>query len=234
MILEVGHLTKSYRAQHHVLKDISFSLKEGEILGIAGESGCGKSTLLKLILKLIQPDSGRITFKGKRMAMVFQNPVSSLDPLMRVEQVLREAFELKKSRSQKDFRTQALEMLRAVELPPDYLSKKPYQMSGGECQRVAIARALMMEPDLLLCDEAVSSLDALVQVSILNLFLKIFEERKIACIFVSHDLRVIRHLSDRVLVMQAGEIREMGLTAELFKQPKHAYTKKLLIASGLA
>lgn len=234
MILEVSHLTKSYRAGHPVLKDVSFSLKEGEILGVAGESGCGKSTLLKLISKLIQPDSGRVTFKGKCMAMVFQNPVSSLDPLMSVERVLHEAFVLKRSRSQKDFRTQALEMLGAVELPPHYLSKKPYQMSGGECQRVAIARALMMEPDLLLCDEAVSSLDALVQVSILNLFLRIFQERKIACVFVSHDLRVIRHLSDRILVMQAGEIQETGVTADLFKQPQHPYTKKLLTASGLA
>ncbi len=233
MILEVGHLTQSYRAGQTVLDDVSLSVKKGEVLGVAGESGCGKTTLLKVILGLVKPKSGLVEFKGKRMGMVFQNPASSLDPLMSVEQILGEAFVLKREVKKNEFKPRAVELLKAVELPENYLLKKPHQMSGGECQRVAIARALLFEPDLLLCDEAVSSLDALVQVSILNLFLKLFEERRISCVFVSHDLRVIRHMSDRVVLMQNGRVLEAGPTEHVFRDPKHAYTQSLLVASGL-
>lgn len=234
MFLEVSGLTKSYRASHPVLNDVSFGLKRGEVLGVAGESGCGKTTLLKLILGFLKPDKGRIEFEGKRMGMIFQNPASSLDPLMTVKRILSEAFTLKKEKGDTRFVDQAADLLKSVELPLHYLQKKPHQMSGGECQRVAIARALMYNPELLLCDEAVSSLDALVQIGILNLFLKLFEERRMTCLFVSHDLRVIRHLSDRVLILQGGQIREAGSVAQVFKNPQHSYTKNLLLASGLA
>ncbi len=233
MILEVSHLTQSYRKGQPVLNDVSLSVKKGEVLGVAGESGCGKTTLLKVIVGLVKPSSGHVAFEGKRMGMVFQNPISSLNPLMSVEQILKEAFELKGEAKKSEFAGRAAELLEAVDLPKNYLLKKPHQMSGGECQRIAIARALLFEPDLLLCDEAVSSLDALVQVSILNLFLKLFQERHISCIFVSHDLRVIRHISDRVVLMQNGQVLESGATQDVFRSPKHAYTQSLLLASGL-
>jgi len=232
----------------HVLKDISFSLKKGESLGIVGESGVGKSTLIKIILGLLKPDSGKILFEGaslsyfkksdwkafrKKAQIVFQNPFSSLDPRMRVRNILEEPLRLNGENSNELLRKKMNTLLKEVDLPTDFSNRFPRQLSGGECQRIAIARALSAEPELLVCDEPVSSLDLLAQAHILNLFLKLQKERKVGFIFVSHDLKIVRHLCDSVLVLQGGQVCEIGPCLETLERPKHPYTRLLAEASGL-
>lgn len=219
MILEAKDLTKVFS---HVtaVADVSLSVKAGETLGVMGESGSGKSTLAKLLLGLLSPDRGEIFFQGRRMndfsreewkrfrrkvQAVFQHPFLSLDPRMNVRQILAEPFLVHREAVPRA--GMGLEdILKSVELPPEFLGRFPHQMSGGECQRVAIARALCLGPELLVCDEPVSSLDVIVQAQVLNLFLKLQKEKNLSLIFISHDLKVVRHMSDRVIVMKNGRL----------------------------
>src|SRR3989338_333305 len=206
MLLDVRDLHKSYTERSVKAVDgVSFSLERGKTLGVVGESGSGKSTLAKLILGLEKPDEGKIIFQGKKMQVIFQHPTQSLDPRMRVREIVSEPFWIHGGRDRRAIEKKTAELLESVELPINFLDRLPRQLSGGECQRVAIARAISLEPELIVCEEAVSSLDLLVQAGILNLLLKLQKERSVSYLFISHDPAVVRHMSDAILVMKSGK-----------------------------
>jgi len=220
MFLEAKNLKKTFKhAKVNAVADVSFSLKKGETLGVVGESGSGKTTLAKLILRLLPLDAGEIYFEGhaigrlkenelksfrKRVQVVFQEPTQALDPRMRVSDILKESFWIQGQRDKNFLEGKVAELLRAVELPLTFASRYPHQLSGGECQRIAIARAISTDPELIVCDEPVSSLDVLVQIQILNLLLKLQKEKGVSYIFISHDLKVVRHMSDELLTLKDG------------------------------
>jgi ABC-type glutathione transport system ATPase component len=222
MLLEIKNVHKSFGSLH-ALKGVSFFVRKGESLGIVGESGSGKSTLIKITLGLLAPDHGNILFEGeplsfydklrwkrfrKKTQVVFQNPFSSLNPRMRVREILEEPLRLNGENSGKSLRAKIESLLKDVDLPEHFAQRLPRELSGGECQRIAIARALSTGPELLVCDEPVSSLDLLAQARILNLFLKLQKERGVGLLFVSHDLNVVHHLCDSVLRLKEGEVCE--------------------------
>jgi ABC-type glutathione transport system ATPase component len=222
---------------------VSFSLDRGQTLGIVGESGSGKSTLAKLALRLIKPDSGDVLYAGKsvlkasraeiknfhrQVQVVFQEPFASLDPRMTVADILKEPYLIQGEKNKSLLKDETARLLKNVELNETFLTRRPHQMSGGECQRVAIARALSTNPSLIVCDEAVASLDVVTQAQILNLLLKLQKEKGVAYLFISHDLKVVRHLSDEVLVMKDGKILEKGSRDDIFYRPKHPYTSELV------
>lgn len=229
LVLEVKNLSKEFK-EHRViaLDDVSFQVNPGETLGILGESGSGKSTLAKILMGFLKPDRGEVRFFGKNKQIIFQDPFLSLDPKMRVAAILKEPFQIKKINDKDFLDKKTRELLNLVELPEAFLTRTPAELSGGECQRVAIARALSQDPDLLICDEPVSALDLLTQAQILNLFLKLQQDRNLSLIFISHDLKVIRHMSDRVLVLKSGRVCEWASREELFSRPQHPYTQELL------
>lgn len=247
MMLEIRNIDKSFGSLR-ALKRVSFSVKKGESMGIVGESGSGKSTLAKIVLGLLQADSGEIIFEGallsftgkapwqrfrKKAQAVFQNPFGSLDPRMCVQEILEQPFRLNNERSGNILKKKVQALLKEVDLSSGFAGRRPRELSGGECQRVALARAIAMEPELLICDEPVSSLDLLAQARILNLFLKLQKERGMGLLFVSHDLKVVRHLCDTLLVLKEGEVCELGPCGAVLEAPKHPYTRALVEASGL-
>lgn len=225
------------------LQDIQFQIQKGQTLGILGESGSGKSTLAKILVFLETYDSGRgciewdqqsvdphnkksILQYRRHLGIIFQNPQSSLNPSLKIQDILAEPF-LVASRTRPSL--SILEnLLLSVELPASYLVRYPRQLSGGECQRVAIARALALKPQLLILDEPTSSLDVLVRATILNLLLKLQQEQQLSYLLISHDPRLIRYMSDTVLIMKEGRILESGPTQYIFSHPQHAYTQSLL------
>ena len=240
---------KTLFASENVLtavNDISMETLDGEVLGIVGESGSGKSTLAKTILGLQKLTSGQVEVFGERLAainkkelkeirkkmqVVFQDPFSSLNPRMTVFEILKEPLDsffpsMTKESAQKDIEDGLME----VGLAPEYLGRYPHELSGGQCQRVAIARALMPKPQLLICDEAVSALDASIRGEIIELLLRIKSEKKLTMIFIAHDLAVVRKICDRVIVMQSGKVVEQGPTEKVFFEPEKEYTAKLLSA----
>ena len=240
---------KTFFAANNLLtavNEISMETLDGEVLGIVGESGSGKSTLAKTILGLQKLTSGQVEVFGerlteinkkelkeirKKMQVVFQDPFSSLNPRMTVFEILKEPLDsffpsMTKESAQKDIEDGLME----VGLTPDYLGRYPHELSGGQCQRVAIARALMPKPQLLICDEAVSALDASIRGEIIDLLLKIKSEKKLTMIFIAHDLAVVRKICDRVIVMQSGKIVEQGPTEKVFFEPEKEYTANLLSA----
>ena len=228
------------------VNEISMETLDGEVLGIVGESGSGKSTLAKTILGLQKLTSGQVEVFGerlteinkkelkeirKKMQVVFQDPFSSLNPRMTVFEILKEPLDsffpsMTKESAQKDIEDGLME----VGLTSDYLGRYPHELSGGQCQRVAIARALMPKPQLLICDEAVSALDASIRGEIIDLLLRIKSEKKLTMIFIAHDLAVVRKICDRVIVMQSGKIVEQGPTEKVFFEPEKEYTANLLSA----
>jgi ABC-type oligopeptide transport system ATPase subunit len=244
MLLEALHLKKSFKKGHvQAVRDVSFSIEKGRTLGVVGESGSGKSTLAKLASRLMRSDEGELLFEGtrithlaekelknfrKKVQMVFQNPVLSLDPRMTVAEILSEPFLLNGKKDNDFLRERVKGLLSRVELQEDLAQRVPLGLSGGECQRVAIARAISQDPELLICDEPVSSLDLLSQARILNLLLRIQKERKVSYLFITHDLRVARHISDEILVMKDGEVCETAPSETLFKDAKHPYTQSLI------
>ena len=240
---------KTLFASENVLtavNDISMETLDGEVLGIVGESGSGKSTLAKTILGLQKLTSGQVEVFGERLAainkkelkeirkkmqVVFQDPFSSLNPRMTVFEILKEPLDsffpsMTKESAQKDIEDGLME----VGLAPEYLGRYPHELSGGQCQRVAIARALMPKPQLLICDEAVSALDASIRGEIIELLLRIKSEKKLTMIFIAHDLAVVRKTCDRVIVMQSGKVVEQGPTERVFFEPEKEYTANLLSA----
>ena len=225
------------------VNNVSLSIKRGETLGVIGESGCGKSTLGKIILDLEKPDRGKVYYKGKDISKlkgkdyreyrinvqaVFQNPQSSLNPRMRIWEIVTEGLRINFKLSKKDLKERALSLLGEVGLPPSYAESYPHQLSGGQKQRVAIARALALTPELIVADEPTSALDVSVQAQIVNLLMDIQEKKGISYFFISHSLPVVEAVSDRVLVMYKGYVVEEGKTEEVFKETAHPYTELLI------
>lgn len=238
-----GILRKGYKVK--AVNNVSLSVKAGETLGLVGESGCGKSTLGKTILKLNEPSSGKIIFQGqditklsprqmrplrREMQIVFQDPLESLNPRHTVGAILEEPFIIHNVGTRAERSQWIVKLLKKVGLDESALHRYPHEFSGGQRQRIGIARAIALKPKLLICDESVSALDVSVQAQILNLLLKLQQEMNLAMIFISHDLSVVRHISDRVAVMHFGKIVEEGTSEEIYHNPQNDYTKKLLSA----
>ncbi len=225
--------------------DISFQLFPGETLSIVGESGCGKSTTGRSILRLDEPTEGEVIFEGKSLTamgkkelrdtrgeiqVIFQDPYASLNPRRTIRQMLSEAMAIQKVLPKDQREERILELMDHVGLRPEYLERYPHEFSGGQRQRIGIARALAVNPKVIICDEAVSALDVSIQAQILNLLKKLQRDFDLTFLFISHDLSVVRHISDRVLVMYLGKIVEITDKKSLFETPMHPYTKALLSA----
>lgn len=238
-ILAVSNINVSYKKKAEVLKNISFEMKRGEILGLVGESGCGKSTLAKAILNILKPESGEIVYDSVypertfRPQMVFQDPYSSLNPAKKVGWILEEPLRLKGGIPKEKRRQMVYEMLRKTGLDESFAERYPSQLSGGQRQRIAIAGALMLEPELLIADEPVSALDVTIQAQVVELLMKLHRDMNLSVLFISHDLRIVYQICDRVIIMNHGEIVESGTVDEVYFSPQHEYTKTLLYAAGI-
>jgi oligopeptide/dipeptide ABC transporter ATP-binding protein len=247
-LLEIRDLATHYTGRGAVVRavdGVSFALARGEVLGIVGESGCGKSTLGRTILRLVPPAAGAIRFMGeditrlgrramarhrRDMQVVFQDPFGSLNPRHRVGELVGEPLAVHRVGDRAARAARVGELLAMVGLPPDAAARYPHEFSGGQRQRIAIARALALEPKLLIADEPVSALDMSIQSQIVNLLAGLRARLGLAMLFISHDLSVIRHVSDRIAVMYLGRIVEIGPAADLFERPAHPYTQALLSA----
>ena len=249
-ILEVKHLTKYFPVDaKHTLKavdDVSFTIYEGETLGIVGESGCGKTTCGRTCIGVYEATSGEVLYKGKdinkmtaverkeftkKVQMIFQDPYSSLDPRMKVHDIIAEGMQIHKLVSSKAEEIKAVQsLLEQVGLNPEHASRYVHEFSGGQRQRIGIARALAVNPEFLMCDEPISALDVSVQAQVVNLLVKLQKERGLTCMFIAHDLSMVKHISDRVGVMYLGNLVELADSDELYQHPLHPYTKALLSA----
>ena len=247
ILLEARNLTKDFPAPRHrivhAVSDVSLEIREGETFGLVGESGCGKSTLGRMLMHLIRPTSGEVLIRGtpaaylsdrdfmkyrRKLQMIFQDPYASLNPRMTLRDLIAEPLETYRIHPDNRETTRHVrELMETVGLPEEYLYRYPHQFSGGQRQRIAIARAIAPDPDVIVCDEPVSALDVSVQNQILNLLKKLQETRGLAYLFISHDLSVIRYISDRIAVMYLGRICETGSTEEVFRFPLHPYTRFL-------
>jgi peptide/nickel transport system ATP-binding protein len=251
--LEPNFIQQLFSQQAKIIKavdDISFEIDRGEILGLVGESGCGKSTLSRTILQLLKPTAGKVEFFGedltklspqqlrskrRQLQMVFQDPHACLNPLMKVGESIADPLLIHKLADRTTAKEKVESMLEKVGLTPvnDYYYRYPKELSGGQQQRVAIARALITNPQLVICDEPVSMLDATVQTQVLELMLALKAEFNLTYLFITHDLGVARFLCDRIAVMNSGKIVEIGTTEQIFTRSQHPYTQKLLSAAPL-
>jgi ABC-type oligopeptide transport system ATPase subunit len=253
-LLQVNDLVKEFtrkaglfgpRSIVRAVDGVSFSIGEGETFGLVGESGSGKTTTGRCILRLIEPTSGQVTFRGedvlrfsraqmrrarREMQIVFQDPYSSLNPRMRAGDIVEEPLIIHRAGTKAERRRRVAELFQLVGLDPSQRTKYPHQFSGGQRQRIGLARALALSPSLVVADEPVSALDVSVQAQVVNLLMDLQERLKLTYLFIAHDLRLVRHICDRVAVMYRGRIVEMGGTAALFEAPAHPYTRALLSA----
>jgi peptide/nickel transport system ATP-binding protein len=252
-LVEISNLTKRFAvkqgvfargvAQVHAVEDVTLTVRRGETLGIVGESGCGKSTTARLMLRLLDPTSGKIVFDGnditrlsqrslrplrREMQMIFQDPYSSLNPRKTVGQIVGAPFAI--HGMSKDKQTRVRELLARVGLSPEHYNRYPHEFSGGQRQRIGIARALALQPKLIVCDEPVSALDVSIQAQVLNLLRSLQKDFNLTFVFISHDLSVIRQIADRIAVMYLGHIVELGDSESIYTAPKHPYTAALLSA----
>ena len=244
-----GGLVRRLRGQEHPLvavEDVSLAIERGETLGLVGESGSGKSTFGRLLLQLEKPTSGDILFEGrsvlgrgersarelrKRIQVIFQDPYSSLNPTMTVRQMLEEVLHVHRIVPKEARPARVVDLLERVGLAPEFAGRRPHQFSGGQRQRIGIARALAVEPEFIVADEAVSALDVSVQAQVLNLMMRLQEELGLTYLFISHNLTVMRHISEHVAVMYLGRVVEQSPTETLFAEPLHPYTQALLKAA---
>jgi oligopeptide/dipeptide ABC transporter ATP-binding protein len=254
-LVEVDHIVKEFPLRGgfrggghvvHAITDVSLHVDSGETLAMVGESGCGKTTMGRLILRLLEPDSGSVRFEGKdlaamsgeelmrarrRMQIIFQDPYASLNPRMTVFRIISEPLVTHRVYSAKaETEARVKELMALVGIRPEHINRYPHQFSGGQRQRIGIARALALNPKLIVCDEPVSALDVSIQAQILNLLYDLQREMGLTYLFISHDLSVVRYISSRVCVMFLGRICEVGETEDLFEDPRHPYTKFLLEA----
>jgi peptide/nickel transport system ATP-binding protein len=228
----------------HAVSDVSFDLVEGETLGIVGESGCGKSTTARAVIQMPKPTSGSVTFRGTDLSklsrqqmrevrpdlqMIFQDPISSLNPRRTVKEIIAEGLRIWGSRGTWS-EDRIDELMEAVGIDPRFGERKPHQFSGGQCQRISIARALVLDPKVIICDEPVSALDVSVQAQILNLLQDMKARYGVSLMFISHDLSVVKNVSDRVMVMYMGKVCEVAGADDLFARPTHPYTRALMAA----
>jgi ABC-type oligopeptide transport system ATPase subunit len=250
MILEVKDISKSFAIERGMFKSYSgklkalngvgFSLSEFDTLGLVGESGSGKTTLAKIILGLISADSGQVIFNPeiisnfhKDVAIIFQNPYNSLNPKMKVVDIISEPLWIHRIVKRKKIKEEVIRLLELVSLTKDMLTRYPKEFSGGQRQRIAIARALASQPKLLILDEPISSLDLTIQAQMLNLFNELKAKLSLTYIFISHNLTVVKHIADHVIVMKDGAIVENASVSEIFEHPAHPYTQALLsVAKG--
>jgi oligopeptide transport system ATP-binding protein len=243
--VEKGILFQRRVGEVRAVDGVTLSLRAGEILGLVGESGCGKSTLGRTILQLIPPTAGTVVLAGRNLAelkgndlrqaradfqMIFQDPYASLNPRMTVFDTLAEAIGAHQAVPAGDLPARVAALMEKVGLSPKFVKKYPHEFSGGQRQRIAIARALAVEPKLIIADEPVSALDVSIQAQIINLLARLSREMGLTLIFISHDLSVVRHISDRIAVMYLGKIVELGPAAEVFERPQHPYAKALVSA----
>jgi len=229
-VLQIKNVTKSFGSLRAV-DDVSISLDQGDNLAIIGESGCGKTTLAKMIMGLVPPDAGDIKAEAYSLQMVFQDPHQSLDPLWNIRDILKEAFWRHRSLSSQEIQVKMEKILIAVGLSPQILTRYPHEFSGGERQRIAIARALLADPHVLILDEAVSALDTQVQGQIMDLLKRLKQDFDLSYIFISHNLRLVRDFSDKIIVMYQGKVVEEGLAQTVLRSPTHPYTQQLLQAA---
>ena len=255
-LLEVKHLRKLFPVKQtfrsgektfiKAVDDVSFTLNPKETLGVVGESGCGKSTMGRSVLRLIEPTDGEIIYKGQdfkkasgqelrkmraEMQIIFQDPYASLNPRMTIGEIIEEPLKIQKRfASKEEMRARVLEVMEVVGLNPKYYNRYPHEFSGGQRQRIGIARAIVLGPSLVVCDEPVSALDVSIQSQVLNLLRHLQESMGMAYIFISHNLSVIRHISDRVMVMYLGHGVELADKHQLYDNPSHPYTQALLSA----
>jgi ABC-type oligopeptide transport system ATPase subunit len=253
-LLEVRHLVKHFVRKQGLFRapsvvravdDVSFAIAEGETFGLVGESGSGKSTTGRCILRLIEPTSGEVIFRGEQvlafaksrmrlarrdMQIVFQDPYSSLNPRMRAGDIVEEPLIIHRLGSRDERRARVVELFRLVGLEPDHVRRYPHEFSGGQRQRIGIARALALNPALVIADEAVSALDVSIQAQVVQLLLDLQQQFKLTYLFIAHDLRLVEDICSRVAVMYLGKIVEMGETSALFARPTHPYTRALLSA----
>jgi len=248
VLLECVNLKKHFDVPQgtlHAVDDVTFSLYQGKTLGVVGESGCGKSTLGRTILRLTPATAGKIVFNGaditlkspkdmiklrQEMQMIFQDPFASLDPKMTVSQIIEEPLRIHKYKNKEKRSIRVNELMHIVGLDERYVNVYPHELDGGRRQRIGIARAIALNPKFIVCDEPVSALDVSIQAQILNLMMDLKEELGLTYIFVTHDLSVVKHISDDILVLYLGKMVEMTTSDRLFENPLHPYTKALLSA----
>jgi oligopeptide/dipeptide ABC transporter ATP-binding protein len=259
-LLSLSHVTKSFpvrstslfRRSHeavHAVDDVSLDVREGETLGLVGETGCGKSTLARCMSRLHDIDSGTVTFAGeditaysrarmrrvrREVQMVFQDPYGSLNPRRRVGSIIGDPFDIHGEGTSAERKRKVQELMELVGLNPEHYNRFPSEFSGGQRQRIGVARALALRPRLIICDEPVSALDVSIQAQVINLLLDLQDEFGLTYVFISHDLSVVRHVSDRIAVMYLGRVVEVAASAELFRRPRHPYTRALLSALPVA
>ena len=249
-LLQVDNLKKYFPAgKNQILKavdGVSFSIARGETLGLVGESGCGKTTVGRTILRLYEPDGGTVQFDGedishlsgkawkqmtRRMQMVFQDPYASLNPFFTVGEIIEEGLVIHKLYPNKAERKERVyQLLEMVGLNKEHANRFPHEFSGGQRQRVGIARALALDPDFLICDEAISALDVSIQAQVVNMLMRFQREMNLTYLFITHDLSMVRHIADHTAVMYLGKMVEYGITSELYSHPAHPYTVGLLSA----
>lgn len=248
LLLETKDLKKYFHTpagKLHAVDGVSLSIQRGETLGVVGESGCGKSTLGRVILRLLEPTSGQILFEGDdvskysraqlkqartRMQIIFQDPYSSLDPRMSVIDIIKEPLIIYRKKKGRELTQRALALMDKVGLAHRLANSYPHELDGGRRQRIGVARALALEPGFIVCDEPVSALDVSIQAQILNLLMDLQDEMGLTYLFITHDLSVVRHISNNIMVMYLGQCIELASSEEIFENPLHPYTKALLNA----